>query len=968
MRTTTSPQDTALALTEQEVQLDVEIEDHAGSMVSYRTHASGNFIAGASIKASREQPIMTGEVRLRREMGSVSLAPLMNDDIPIEAGRRIVLKQAVGAIGADLSSSFVTVFDGTIGPDDPSWGGKESVIVVPFRDPGGLLADRFIADTFTYAAGLTIRQVAQEWLNDSFPGADTAAGSFAASATGGNGGASAFTRASGSFITDGFEVGDWVTATGFPTAGNNGTAKVTHVATGVLTTSKTLTNDSAGSGRRVRFSEFPIFVRGSEPSAVLQADRTLGEMTALEGLNQITAFLGGQVFRHYWHETEGRFHLYLYEPPGTTQSSVHTFAAGADFVKPSIALHKYGVRDKVIVRYTDTDGATVTASQERLSLPTYPKVMVLEYTNDAEVQGETRAQALADAAFRDTSEPVFAQACEHPTFWRIELEDTVTYAADGLYYKSNQLVVVAGFEHRFTAGSATTVIHSRGQVPLGGASRWHILQRNKAAATTINEYIQEPPMGSVVPELNLTTGALSATLRGSATASFWKVLGGTTPPTRSEVFAEIAIAGQDLGTGDVGTLATLSAGDTGYVGAIVSDGVRKSQLILTQVTMPEEVDVTPQLNLTAVVTSAGVVSAIVNAEAGWASWKVIAKEGSKPSDSEIRAATAVDGSDLAEADFGTLGTATPGQKWYVGAFAYTATSAGGDESRRLDSAVTFGVGEDGIAGTTVLDKIGNGDILAAKLSKQGQMWAFDGSISPTAHDVVSWFAGTLRFADGTTVSISAGSVTGLIAGTPNFIYWPGTGTTFSTTTSQATAIGENNVIIATVWKNFDNDSARLPSVLTSPQGLGSAESLSFDAELIRAVRLEVIQAVVVSLSALNADLGTVTAGVARSSDSGMVLDFNNKTINVADQFTVSAAGHVVMQSADVVGALKAGSLVEGGTEVAASDFTASVAEFVLISVGTLQAVSSFLIGGLVVSFGANDSGGSGVRALVVSNS
>jgi len=70
------------------------------------------------------------------------------------------------------------------------------------------------------------------------------------------------TRATGSFITDGYLVGDIITISGYATAGNNGTARVTAVAALELTIAstglfaKTLSNDTGGAvilkGKRLK--------------------------------------------------------------------------------------------------------------------------------------------------------------------------------------------------------------------------------------------------------------------------------------------------------------------------------------------------------------------------------------------------------------------------------------------------------------------------------------------------------------------------------------------------------------------------------------------------------------------------------------------------------------------------------------------------------------------------------------------
>lgn len=78
------------------------------------------------------------------------------------------------------------------------------------------------------------------------------------------------------------------------------------------------------------------------------------------------------------------------------------------------------------------------------------------------------------------------------------------------------------------------------------------------------------------------------------------------------------------------------------------------------------------------------------------SWKVAAAIGSPPSDATVRAATAIDQQSITQADVGTLVTASPGERVYLGAFAYDQTGGGGRESARMDDTELFGVTNDGI--------------------------------------------------------------------------------------------------------------------------------------------------------------------------------------------------------------------------------------------------------------------------------
>lgn len=58
-----------------------------------------------------------------------------------------------------------------------------------------------------------------------------------------------YSRTTGSFIDDGFDVGDEVVASGFATSGNNGSAMVTAITATAMTVDRTLTTASATSAR-----------------------------------------------------------------------------------------------------------------------------------------------------------------------------------------------------------------------------------------------------------------------------------------------------------------------------------------------------------------------------------------------------------------------------------------------------------------------------------------------------------------------------------------------------------------------------------------------------------------------------------------------------------------------------------------------------------------------------------------------
>ncbi len=83
------------------------------------------------------------------------------------------------------------------------------------------------------------------------PGQHTVGVSVAAASSGNK-----FTRASGSFVSDGFRAGQYVRAHGFATAGNNATHKITSVSALELAVASTLATDSASSAVALVGCEF----------------------------------------------------------------------------------------------------------------------------------------------------------------------------------------------------------------------------------------------------------------------------------------------------------------------------------------------------------------------------------------------------------------------------------------------------------------------------------------------------------------------------------------------------------------------------------------------------------------------------------------------------------------------------------------------------------------------------------------
>ena len=152
-----------------------EVQDEAGTWIDVTP-----FFRSFSWTENRDAEAASGTARLRREamIGGVltSLAPLVTSSYNEVGGSYSPLlnpfrgwrfSSAVGAAGAvPDAGDLVVVFQGVI--DDPSWGGRQSVIELGVRDLAAPLQDALIEEERVYGseAGTPIEDVLQAILDD----------------------------------------------------------------------------------------------------------------------------------------------------------------------------------------------------------------------------------------------------------------------------------------------------------------------------------------------------------------------------------------------------------------------------------------------------------------------------------------------------------------------------------------------------------------------------------------------------------------------------------------------------------------------------------------------------------------------------------------------------------------------------------------------------------------------------------
>jgi len=155
------------------------------------------------------------------------------------------------------------------------------------------------------------------------------------------------------------------------------------------------------------------------------------------------------------------------------------------------------------------------------------------------------------------------------------------------------------------------------------------------------------------------------------------------------------------------------------------------------------------------------------------------------------------------------------------------------------------------AGAITADKIATSTITANKLKIGAQSFTHNLVFSSTDLDTVSWAAGTITMADGTTYSIVAGNTGNMTARTYIYLDIAISTTILQKTTTAGTAVGDGKLLIATA---INSTTQALFEVHTGIGGTVITGS-KIETGTITADKLSVT-----SLSAISATLGTVSAG------------------------------------------------------------------------------------------------------------
>jgi hypothetical protein len=150
VRTLTGAQNTTLSSSSYAVHFRVRVENAAGALVDLSTLGGQDWVDGVSIREDVDSFVSAVDVRLRRDAGSLSLAPLVElsslntGGAVLDAGRAIVVDVSTVAFGS--SPSWVELWRGEI--DRVAW--EQTPIVLTCRGEFCHLVDAWVEEAREY--------------------------------------------------------------------------------------------------------------------------------------------------------------------------------------------------------------------------------------------------------------------------------------------------------------------------------------------------------------------------------------------------------------------------------------------------------------------------------------------------------------------------------------------------------------------------------------------------------------------------------------------------------------------------------------------------------------------------------------------------------------------------------------------------------------------------------------------------
>lgn len=468
-------------------------------------------VLGVEVSQDIDSP-RTASVRLQRQQGRYSLAPLVSSnnplfisEAPVAIGRRIVIEAellppGISNVPAGLK---LQVFDGFI--DEVQWPGDEMELVC--TDKSARPRDTFIERERVYCAcqGVYATKGAYQWADDLPP---LAVGDLVLpSAPNGH-----FYRVTAATSAQNTLEPPWPTGSG-ATVGSGG-----------VTFTESGTQDDTGTaietliGQLLADNGLGSFATLNCPVSPSWNVRPYAQQreSVLDALQAVARQLGWWL-RFEWDGS--KFELTLAEP-ARTSSTVHKTLEVTDEVEcDELAVDVWSIRNVVQVIFSDSADRDAKGVARRKVLSVSDSASITKYgrrwcelaeASSSSIDTAAEATRLANAVLADLKEPTAGLGISFAVDPYLELGDRLTVKADGLRFSADQTLAIESLSHVFTDEGASTSVTLRG-APAAARDGW--LEQEQRTGS-------RPLLTSSPDQLHVVTNSAIAGVGAQLTAQY----------------------------------------------------------------------------------------------------------------------------------------------------------------------------------------------------------------------------------------------------------------------------------------------------------------------------------------------------------------------------------------------------------------------------------------------------------------
>ncbi len=445
---------------------------------------------GASAPNGQVEPVMhvevshdldsfrTARVRLQRQQGRYSLAPLVSTsnplfgaEAPVAVGRRLLIEVELQLADITVTPSGLreTVFDGFI--DEVAWPDDEMELVC--TDKFARLRDTWIETerVYGYAQGVNATKGCLVWRYDM---AALALNELVVPSE---------KKFNGRFYRVSAVSGPQSAVEPvWPTGGGS-----TVVSGGVTFTESGAVSDSTGTAIETIISQV-LADNGLGSFVTLQTPVSPGwaikpyiqqRESVADALQAMVDQLGWWL-RFEWSSGLGRYELHLVQPDRASSTTHKTLAQDEEVECTEVAVDVWSIRNVVRVIYGDSISKDAAGRPTRIVREVSDAASITKYgrrfmevaeADGSNIDTSTEADRLANAILSDLKEPTVGVAVGFPVDPYLELGDRIAIPADQLRWTSTQTLAVESLTHSIDGTSARTSVRLRG-APAARHTAW----------------------------------------------------------------------------------------------------------------------------------------------------------------------------------------------------------------------------------------------------------------------------------------------------------------------------------------------------------------------------------------------------------------------------------------------------------------------------------------------------------------